>query len=75
MEMTMMPIVIGEIGTVANVLVKGLTDTGTSGDYPDYSIVEISQNNKSPRDLRRLVLIQILMENHLLTLVGKTLKR
>ena len=47
-----------------------------SGDHPNYSIIEISQNTeKSPGDLRKLARTQTSVENHQLTLVGKTLKR
>ena len=42
----------------------------TSGDHPNYSIVEIGQNTKkSPADLRRLAVTQTPVENHQLTLV------
>ena len=45
----------------------------TSGDHPNYRIAEINQNTKnSPGDLRRLAVTSV--ENHLLTLVRKTLK-
>ena len=38
----------------------GLGNKGMSGDYPNYSIIEISQNTKiSPGDLRRLAFTQI----------------
>ena len=41
-----------------------------SGDHPNYSIVEIDQNTeKSPGDLRRLVVIQTPMRNPRLTLI------
>ena len=37
----------------------------TSGDHPNYSIIEIAQNNKkSPGDLKRLVVTQTSVENH-----------
>ena len=53
-------------------------DKGTGGlgykrmsrDHPDYSIIKIGQNTeKSPRDLRILVVTQTSMENDQLTLV------
>ena len=45
------------------------------GDYPDYSIINISQNTvKSSKDLKRLAVTQTPVENHQLMLVGKTLK-
>ena len=40
-----------------------------SGDHPNYSIVKIGQNTtKSPRDLKRLAVTQIIEKNHQLTL-------
>ena len=45
-------------------------------DHPNYSIIEIDQNTeKSPGDLTRLVVTQIPVKNHQLTMAGKTLKR
>ena len=42
----------------------------TSGDHPNYRIVEIGQNTKkSPGDLRRLAVTQTPVESHQLTLV------
>ena len=55
MRVTVIPIVIGVLGTVTKRLVKGLRNKRTTGDYPNYSIVEIGKNtDKSPVDLRRL---------------------
>ena len=49
------PIVIGALGTVHKGLVQGVGDLETTGDYSNYSIVEISQNTeKSPGDLLSL---------------------
>ena len=46
----------------------------TSGDHPNYSIIENSQNTeKSPGDLRRLAVTQIPMKSHQLKLMWKTL--
>ena len=46
---------------------EGLRIKRTRGDYPNYSIVKISQNTeKSPDDLRRLV-TQNQVKNHQLT--------
>ena len=54
----------------------GLRNKRTSRDHPNYSIVEISQNNmKSPGDSRRVAVTQTPVENHPLMLVWKTLKR
>ena len=43
MKVTIIPIVIGAFGTVTKGLLKGLADLevgGTSGDHPNYSIIE-----------------------------------
>ena len=50
MKVTIIPIVIGVLSTVMKGLVQGLKDfDGTNVDYPNYTIVEISQNaEKSP---------------------------
>ena len=46
----------GALGTVTKGLVQRLGNNRTSGDCPNYCIVEIGQNaGKSPVDLRRLV--------------------
>ena len=48
----------------------GLRNKRTSGDYPNYSIVETGQNTKkSHGDLKRLVVIQTPVEYYLLKLV------
>ena len=45
----------------------------TSGDHPNYSIIEVGHNTKkSPGDLRRFAVTQIPVRNHQLTLVRKT---
>ena len=47
-----------------------------SGNHPKDSIVEIGQNTKeSPGGLRTYAVTQTPVENHQLTLLGKTLKR
>ena len=47
----------------------------TSGDHPNYNIINISQNTeKSPGDLKRLAVTQTPVRNHRLTLVWKTRK-
>ena len=52
----------------------GRGNSGTSGDDPNYSIIEIGQNTeKNPGDLRRLV-PQTPVKNHQLTLMWKALK-
>ena len=53
----------------------GLGNKRTSGDHLNDSIIKISQNTeKSPGDLRRFTVVQIPVEDHLLTMVWKTLK-
>ena len=48
----------------------GFGNKRTSGDHPNYSIVEFGQNTeKSPGNLRRLVVTQIPLKDHQLTLV------
>ena len=54
----------------------GLGNKRTSGDQPNYYIIEISQNTeKSPGDLRRLAVTQTSEKDHQLTLMRKTLKK
>ena len=53
----------------------GFENKRTSRDHPNNSIVKIGQNTeKSPGDLKRLVVTQTPVKNHQLTLVLKTLK-
>ena len=53
----------------------GFGNKRRSGDHPNYSTVEISQNTeKIPGELRRLAVIQTQVKNHRLTLVWKTRK-
>ena len=78
MKVTIIPVVTDALGTVTKGLVQGPEDLEirvTSGDHPNYSIVEIGQNTeKSPGDLRRLTVTQTPVRNHQWTLVWKTLK-
>ena len=68
MQVTIIPIVIGAFGTVTKGL--GLGSWQTSGDHPNDSIIENGQNTeKSPGDLRRLVVTQTLVKNQRLTLM------
>ena len=73
MQMTIIPIVIGAFGTVTKGLLKGLEDLEvwrTSGDHPNYCIIENGQNTKkNPGDLRRLAVTQTPGKNHRLTLM------
>ena len=62
MKVTVIPIVIGVLGTVTKGLVLGLED------YPTNKIVKIGQNTKeSPGDLRRLAIIQTSVRSYQLT--------
>ena len=53
-KVTVIPVVISALGTIPKNLVKKkknrkVEDRGTSGDHPNYSIIEVSQNTeKSP---------------------------
>ena len=62
----------GALGTVNNGLIKRLEELNkiTSGDHPNYCIIEISQNTEmSPRELRRLTVTQTPVKDHQLTLM------
>ena len=78
MKVTIIPIVIGAFGTVAKKTVtrtEGSGNNGTSGDCPNYSIVEIGQNTeKSPGDSRGLAVTQTPEKKDQLMLMLKTLK-
>ena len=78
MKVTIVPIVIGALGTVAKGLLKGLEYLEFSGrvkDYPNDSIAEDGQNTEtSPGDLMRLAVTQTPVKNHQLTLMWKTLE-
>ena len=75
MKETVIPIVIGTLGTIPKGLIKRgerLWKKRTSGDHPDYSIIK--NTYKSSGDLRRLAVTPTPVENHRLTLAWKTLK-
>ena len=73
MKVTVIPVVIGALGTIPIILVKGLEDLEIRGQVE--AIIKNSQNTKkSPGALRRLTVTQILLRNHQLTLMKKTLK-
>ena len=59
MRETILPIVVGALGTIPKGLVKGVGKVGnqrTRRDHSNYSSVNIGQNTEmSPGDLRRLV--------------------
>ena len=53
----------------------GLGNKRTSGEHPNYSIIEIGQDTeKCPGDLKRLAVTQPPVENHRLTLMWRALK-
>ena len=68
MKVTVIPIVIGALGTIPKDLGKDAERVGnnrTSGDHPDNSIIKISQNTeKSPEDLKRIAVIQTPVKDH-----------
>ena len=54
----------------------GIRGWRTSGDHPNYSIIENGQNTeKSPGDLRRLAVAQTPVKNHQLKLMWKMLNK
>ena len=72
MKVTIMPIVIGTLGSHQRIGTRTgrLENNGTGGNCPNYSIVEIDQNTeKSPGNLRTLVVTQTPVRNHQLKLV------
>ena len=70
MKVMVIPIVIVALGTVTKGLVKGLRNKRTSEDNPNYSIAEVGQNTeKSPEDLKGLVVPQTPGKDHQLTLM------
>ena len=73
--MTIVPIDIDAFGTVTRRIIKGTGGLGgwrVSGDYPNYSTIENSQNTeKSPEDFRRLTVTQAPVKDHQLNLCEK----
>ena len=54
MKVTVIPIVVGALGTIPKELVKGLEDLKIRRDFPYYSLIKIGQNTeKIPGDFRR----------------------
>ena len=69
MYVTIVPIVIGALGTITK-RPGGLGSWQTGRDYPNDSIVENSQNPEtSPGDVMRLAVTQTSVKNHQLTLM------
>ena len=77
MKVTIVPIVIGDFGTITKGLLKGI-EVGSwrmGREYPNDSIAENGQNPEtSPGYLRRLAVTRTSVKNHQLTLTCKTLK-
>ena len=73
LKVTIIPIVIGAFGAVTKGLLKGsekFEKKRTSGDHPNKSIIENSQNTeKSPVDLRRFADTHIPVKDHQLKLI------
>ena len=73
MKVTVIPIIIGALGTVTKRLIQGLEDLEIRGRVKttqNNSIVEIGQNTEeSPKDLRIVAVTQTPVRNHSLTLV------
>ena len=69
MKVTIIPIVIGAFGTVHQRIIKGTGGLGnkrTSGDHPNYYIIENGQNiEKTPGELRRLAVNRTPMKEEL----------
>ena len=71
MKVTVIPIVVGALGTIHKGLVKELENL----EIRHYSIFKIGWNTeKSPEDFRRLAVTQTPVWNHQLMSVWKTLK-
>ena len=69
MKVTVIPIVIGTLGTGTKGLIMGLEDLKIRGQVetiPSYCVIEISKNTeKSPGDLMRLAVTQTPVEDQL----------
>ena len=71
MRVTVIPIVVGALGTVPKGLERRCEElkNGKNRDYSDYSIVEFGLNTeKSPGKLRSFIVTQTLVKVHKLTL-------
>ena len=69
MKVKILPIVIGVFGTEPKGT-GGLGGWRTSEDHPNYNNIENGQNTeKSPGDLRRLVVTQVPVKDHQLKLM------
>ena len=69
MKLKVIRIVINALSTVTKGT-GGLGNRRTSGDLPNYYIIEIGQNTeKSPGDLRRLAFTQAPVKDHQLSIM------
>ena len=72
MKVTMIPIVIGALGTISQRFIQRKKDLEIRGrvETLQTSIIKIGQNTKkSPGDLEELMVTQTLVKNHQLTMV------
>ena len=78
MKVTIIPIVIGALGTVAKRLSKGLVDLEVGGRVESIQNDSIIENGKGTEkslgDLRRLAVTQTPLKDYQPTLMWKTLK-
>ena len=77
-KVTIVPIVIGALGTLTKGSLKGPGGFGSwrkGRDYPNDSIAEDGQNTETnPGDLRRLAVTETPVKDHQLILMWKTLE-
>ena len=76
MKVTIVPILIGALGTITKGLLKGLEDLEVGGRVEAIqSMANNGQNPEtSPGDVRRLAVTQTPVNNHQLTMTWKTVK-
>ena len=75
MKVKIIPIVIGAFCTFTKGLLNGLGNRRTSGDHPNYYIIENGKNTERiPGDLRKLAVTHTPVKVHRLTLMRKTQK-
>ena len=77
MKVTIVPIVIGVLGTITKGLLKGLEDleVGGRGETIQKTVLlRTARILTSPGDLRRLAVAQTPVKNHQLNMMCKTLK-
>ena len=78
MKVTIVPIVIGALGTITKRLLKGLEDLEFGGQVETIQTASNAKNGQnpetSPGDLRRLAVTQNPVKNHQFMLMWKTLK-